>query len=288
MIIMARSTEMSPTAARLMPKTVTALEDWTMNVKKAATRKARASESPVRSSMSRNQGCSASGAAASVRRTSPTMSMAPPRKDAATGLNFDSRSLATGEPEDVERNDLDVEGDDHDQGGHADGPAEDQGKRPPGRDQPGSQDAHHDECHRGHALGDGAGEGPQTRAENGFAVHRPAVLRCRLVANALRFSVRSYIPTMKRPSPPLRLSEDEGYSSRSSFRRAIRSCNDSCGGRVASRADLPRSISCASPLLRASARGPADPLDSSLANPSPHERTVTGGETVRTNRDGPD
>ena len=30
-----------------------------------------------------------------------------------------------------------------------------------------------------------------------------------------------------------------------------------------------------------------DPLDSSLASPSPHERTVTGGETVPTNRDGP-
>ena len=98
MIMMAWSTEMSPTAARLMPNTVTALEDWTTNVRNAATAKASTSESPVPSSMSWNQGCSASGAAASLRRTSPTMSMAPPRNDPATRLNLDKRSLTTTAP----------------------------------------------------------------------------------------------------------------------------------------------------------------------------------------------
>ena len=70
-----------------------------------------------------------------------------------------------GEPEHVERNDLDVEGDDHHEGGYADAPAKDQGKRAPGRDEPGAKDAHHDEGHRGHALGDGAGEGSPDKGQ---------------------------------------------------------------------------------------------------------------------------
>ena len=77
MTMMAWSRERTPTAARLMPKTDTALEDCTSAVRNAATRKASASESPVPASMSRNQGSSASGAAASLRRTSPMMIMAP-------------------------------------------------------------------------------------------------------------------------------------------------------------------------------------------------------------------
>ena len=43
---------------------------------------------------------------------------------------------------------------------------------------------------------------PQARAENRFPVHRPAALRSRRVASAFTFSVRIHIPTMKRPRPP--------------------------------------------------------------------------------------
>ena len=43
--------------AMLMPKTQTALDDCTMAVSNAATRKARTSESPVPSNISPNQGC---------------------------------------------------------------------------------------------------------------------------------------------------------------------------------------------------------------------------------------
>ena len=62
--------------------------------------------------------------------------------------------------EHVERDDPDVECDDHDQGRYADAPAKNQGQRSLGRNQPGAKNAHHDEGHRGHALGDAAGKGP--------------------------------------------------------------------------------------------------------------------------------
>ena len=205
MTMMAWSTERRPTAARLMPKTVTALEDWTMNDRSAATRKARASESPVPSSMSRNQGCSASGAAASLRWTRPRTIKAPPRKDAATGLNLDSRPLTRTAPESpstyseatlmskvtiTTRADVPTH------------PPRISASAPWVVMSPERRMLTTTKVSADMLWMTAPARAPQTRAENRCPVHRSAFLRSRRVASAFRFSVRSHIPTMKRPSPP--------------------------------------------------------------------------------------
>ena len=84
---------MTPSVAMLMPITHTALDDCTMAVSSVATRNASSSEPPVPSTISPNQGWSASGAADSLSSTRPSTIMAPPKKDAATGRYLDARSL---------------------------------------------------------------------------------------------------------------------------------------------------------------------------------------------------
>ena len=155
--MMVWSTERTPTPARSIAKTETTLKDCTSAIRNVPVRKASSKEFPVFASMPRNQGCPASGAAASFTRTRPTTIMAPPRKDAATFLWRDSRPLAIAMPATPSRwkaASLMFEGSDHDQCGNADAATEDQDERVLGRDQSRAQDAQHDEGQGRHALGD--------------------------------------------------------------------------------------------------------------------------------------
>lgn len=136
---------------------------------------------------------------ASFTNTRRRTIMASPRNDAATGLNLDKRDA--GDAEGARHDDLDVEGDDHDEDRHPEGSAENQSERATAVTSPERRMLTTMKILAEMLWVVALATAPQARAEGRLPVHRPAAIRSRRPASAFSFSVRIHIPAMKRPRP---------------------------------------------------------------------------------------
>ena len=203
--MMVWSTEMTPSVAKLIPSTHTALEDCTTAVSNVATTKASNNEPPVPSTISPNQGWSASGAAESLSSTRPSTIMAPPNKDAATGLYLDALSLtitALAIPRTYSATSLMSKVTTNTSSVMPTFPPRMTAKLPLVEMSPDLRILTTMKVRADMLWVMTAATVPQANAAIWLPVHRLAITRIRRVANALRFSVRSHIPTKNIPRPP--------------------------------------------------------------------------------------